>query len=183
MKSTKLTYRLLITVLFVSMTTMAQSTYKTTKGIITFNASTPLENINPTNSKVNGILKDDGAFGVVMLIKEFEFSNKLMQEHFNENYMESEKYPKAYFSGKIKSLNLEELDKSPMEYQVEGKITIHNVTRPLSAVIKLSREQGGIKASSAFTLLTKDFDIKIPKIVFTKIAEEVAVQINLLLEE
>ncbi|MEX0289581.1 MAG: YceI family protein [Flavobacteriaceae bacterium] len=152
--------------------------YKTTKGEIEFNASTPLEDIHAVNKVVNAILKpDNGDFASVLLMKDFKFRRSLMQEHFNENYVESEKYPKAYFTGKIKDFNSEGLSSSPKEFAVDGKLTIHGVTKAFSTKAKLSKGSGGIKLVTNFIVKPEEFKIEVPKLLFKKIAQEVKVDV------
>lgn len=157
--------------------THAQDRWTTRTGEVRINASSPLEDIDATNDRVNAIFRPaDGAFAVVMLISEFQFRRKLMQEHFNENYMESEKFPKATFSGELSG----HADMSPGESRrcpVAGTLTIHGVARERTVEADVSRTASGWQIRSEFTVRTADHDIDIPKIVFRKIAEEVAVSL------
>ena len=158
----------------------AQSAYRTQQGEIQFNASTPLEDIRAVNTQVNAILKpDNGNFATVVLIKDFQFRRGLMQEHFNENYMESESYPKGYFTGKVENFNMDDLTGVPQEYRVTGKLTLHGETRDISPVIQLSKSPDGILLTSGFLVRPEEYGIKVPKIVFTKIAREVTVSVSL----
>ena len=160
----------------------AQEKFKTSSGNVEFYSSTPLEDILASNSNVNAILESgSGKFAVVMLVTEFEFEKKLMQEHFNENYMESDQYPKAYFSGTIEALDLNGLSEDPIELNIEGKINIHDVSRPLKTKVSVTRVDDQIGLVSSFLIRPEDHDIEIPKIVFKKIAQEVEVSVNLLL--
>ena len=152
--------------------------YKTSKGEIEFNASTPLEDIHAVNKVVNAILKpENGDFASVLLMKDFKFRRSLMQEHFNENYVESEKYPKAYFTGKIKGFDSESLGSSPREFAVDGKLTIHGVTKTFSTKAKLSKSAGGIKLVTNFIVKPEEYKIEVPKLLFKKIAQEVKVDV------
>lgn len=158
----------------------AQQRYKTTEGEVNFNASTPLEDIDATNREVNGIIDaETGNFAVVMLIKDFEFDRKLMQEHFNENYMESDKYPKAYFSGTIQGLDITKLNSDYMEMDVAGKLTIHGVSRNITEKVLIRRKGKRIALNSNFIINSEEYQIEVPKILFQKIAREVQVAINL----
>ncbi len=159
-----------------------QERWSTRSGEVRMNASTPLEDIDALNSRVNAILEPgSGGFAVVMLISEFRFPRKLMEEHFNENYMESGRFPKATFSGKIHGLS----GIGPGEEQtcrVSGELTIHGVTRPLETEAVVSRGDGAWTIRSRFTVHTEDHGIEIPRIVFKKIAEDVRVTADFLLE-
>ena len=160
----------------------AQDRWATRTGEVRINASTPLEDIDATNHRVNAIFRPaDGAFAVVMLIPEFQFRRKLMQEHFNENYMESDKFPKATFSGEVSG----HADMAPGESRkcrVAGTLTIHGVARERTVEADVSRTASGWRVQSEFAVRTADHDIDIPKIVFRKIAEEVAVSLQADLE-
>lgn len=158
----------------------AQNAYRTQEGEIRFSASTPLEDIEAVNTLVNAILKpENGEFAALVLIKDFQFRRGLMQEHFNENYMESETYPKGYFTGKVDNFNMGDLTGDPQEYRVSGRLTLHGVTREISPVIQLSKTPDGILLSSGFLVRPEEYGIKVPKIVFTKIAREVIVEVSL----
>ena len=156
----------------------AQGTLRTTSGKIHFNASTPLEDINANNEAVNAILKkENGNFASVLLIKDFSFKKKLMQEHFNENYMDSETYPKAYFSGNIEAFSWDDLPSSKSKYQAKGKLTIHGVTKEVNTEIFLRKNGKGAVMSASFIVRPEDYDIEVPKLLFKKIAQEVEVNV------
>lgn len=158
----------------------AQSKYRTSSGNVHFNASTPLEDIDAENQDVNAILATaDGRFAVVMLVKDFNFPRKLMQEHFNENYMETEIYPKAYFSGVIEDFDLDSVSADEIKKTVKGELTIHGVKRSRSEEIVIRRKGNTIYLESTFIVRPEDHNIEVPKIVFAKIAQEVQVTINL----
>jgi polyisoprenoid-binding protein YceI len=113
-------------------------------------------------------------------MNEFQFEKKLMQEHFNENYVESEKYPKATFSGHI--LNNGEVDyQTPGEYQAQvvGEMTIHGVTREVSTEGTIEVTRNTIKARTKFMLNPEEYDIKIPKVVRNNIAERMEISTEL----
>ena len=161
---------------------VSQSPYKTSDGIIRFNASTPLEDIEAINNKVNAILKEDtGDFAVVLLVKDFQFRRKLMQEHFNENYMESDTYPKAYFKGTIKNLSSVGISASSRQMEIEGELTIHGVTHKVVSTAELKRDKGCIYLGMVFDVRPESYNVKVTKILFKKIAENVAVTLDLIL--
>lgn len=157
---------------------MAQDSYRTNSAQIVFDASTPLEDIHAVNQKVNAILTNEGEFAALLLVTEFNFKKKLMQEHFNENYMESDRFPKAYFKGKIMSFDPESLDDGAATYKLKGELTIHGVTREIETGVSLESADGGISLESEFKIRLEDHDVKIPRILFKKIAEEVDVKVN-----
>ncbi len=158
----------------------AQSRYRTTAGEIRFNASTPLEDIDAVNNKVNAIINaESGDFAVVLLVKDFRFRRKLMQEHFNENFMESADYPKAYFRGKILNFHGSPLSSGPIELRVEGELRIHGVSRRVAMGATLNQSGDIIGMTSEFIVHPEDYKIEVPRILFNKIAEEVKVSVNL----
>ncbi|WP_165200584.1 YceI family protein [Muriicola soli] len=147
-------------------------------GEIQFDASTPLEDIYAINEKVNLILRDDGEIAVLLLVKEFDFKRKLMQEHFNENYVESDKYPKAYFTGKIDSFSLDKLTAESHSFILRGELTLHGVTRPVVTEVSISREEDTLNLRTEFIAKTEDYKIKVPKILFMKVGKEVQVSVS-----
>ncbi len=161
----------------------AQETYRTESGKITFDASTPLEDIFAVNEQVNAALKDNGEIAVLLLVEEFEFKRKLMQEHFNENYIESEKYPKAYFVGNISNYDPEKLSGEPRIFEVKGDLTMHGVTRPITAELTVKRVDESIGMETEFLVRTEDYKIRVPRLLFKKIAEEIRIQVNAVMDK
>lgn len=169
---------LLALTLVTSFSIHAQSRYKIIEPTVNFFAGTPLEDIDANSDKLVGVLdaaKKTFAFRIAM--NTFQFKRELMQEHFNENYLETDKYPNAEFRGIIK----EDFDISkPGEYPVtaEGKFKIHNIEKEYSvpAIIKVTEDS--ISISAVFPVLLKDHDIKIPTVVLMKIAEKADVKVN-----
>lgn len=149
-------------------------------GHIWFYSHTPVEDIEAHNRQAVSILDTlTWDIQINILIKSFEFKIALMQEHFNENYMESTKFPKAAFKGKI--TNFDQIDfKKDGIYPVEviGDITIHGVSKPLSTTSSIEVKNGVITGKSKFLLAPKDFGIVIPSLVEAKIAKEVEVTVE-----
>lgn len=161
---------------------IGQTNLKTSEGTITFNASTPLEDIYAVNNEVNAILRsENGEFASVLLMKDFQFNRALMQEHFNENYVESERYPKAYFTGRITDFKPDNISGSEKEFTVEGKLTIHGETKSFSTVGKLKKLSVGYEMKTAFIIKPEEYNIRVPKLLFKKIAQEVQVEVYFLL--
>lgn len=163
-------------------TVSAQDRYMTRTGHIAFHSATSVENIEADNNKVTSVWDaSNGAIEFAVLIKAFEFEKALMQEHFNENYMESTTYPKAAFKGKLTGITAAQV-KVPGSYDVivEGDLTIHGVAKPLKAkgtvVVDAS---GAVKAISAFGVRPEDHGIKIPGVVRKNIAEEIQVRVSM----
>ena len=153
--------------------------YMTNTGEVSFFSKTPMEDIDAVNKSVSSIINTaTNEVAVQMRITNFVFPNKLMQEHFNENYLESEKYPSATFKGKIKeSVNLT----VPGTYAIEalGSATIHGVTRPIELKGSIVSTGNNLTLSCQFEIKLVDYQIKIPKIVFAKIAEVIKVSSKL----
>lgn len=172
----------LLLLLILTNPALGQERLRTSEGMITFDASSPLEDIVAVNNQVNGILDlQTGEIAVVLLIKDFKFRKKLMQEHFNENYMESERYPKAIFSGKISSFSLENIDNEGQAFPISGELTMHGVTQSLEDTIQLKQNGKDIMCSMNFIVRTEDHKIKVPRILFKKVAQEVNVRAELTL--
>ncbi len=155
--------------------------YFTSSGKASFYSSAPIENIEALNSKVTSLLDtDNGDIVFSMLIKDFVFEKSLMQEHFNENYMESEKYPKATFKGKIVNLADVKFEQDgKYNATIQGDLTIHNVTKTVKVNGTLEVKEGKIFAKAKFPVRVKDHNIDIPKLVFQNIAEVVEVTVDM----
>ncbi|MFU8843851.1 MAG: YceI family protein [Bacteroidales bacterium] len=158
--------------------------YMTKNGHIRFYSETPIETIEAHNRQVNSALDlTSGDFVFRVLMKSFEFEKALMQEHFNENYVESDKFPNAIFNGKV--LNIESLDLTStetFEAEIEGDLTIHGVTRKIKEKGVFTTDGQAITGHSTFIVKPADYDIKIPKAVVNNIAQEIEVTVNVVLE-
>lgn len=135
----------------------------------------PLENIEAINTKAVSMINVSSREIVIRIpISEFQFSNKLMQQHFNENYMESEKYPYATFKGKINEAV--DFDKIGV-YNLSGKgeLNIHGISQDRELTGKLTVGKNSFLLESKFEVMIEDHNIKIPKLVFKKIAEKIEV--------
>ncbi|MGC1389722.1 MAG: YceI family protein [Bacteroidales bacterium] len=153
--------------------------YMTKNGYIGFFSHTIMEDIKGDNNQVVGAL--DISTGEVVfqaLIKSFHFDRALMEEHFNENYMESDKFPKSIFKGKI--INLKEVDFSKngiYNVTVEGDLTIHDVTNKVSTQGTVEVVSGGINANSKFKIVPEDYKITIPGVVKDKFEKSLEVTV------
>ena len=161
-----------------------QSKYLCKNGHIWFFSQTPLEVIEAHNTEVASVLDvATGDIAFQLLIKSFKFERALMEEHFNENYMESSKYPKSEFKGKI--VNLDSIDFSKdgiSRAHVEGKLTIHNKTNEIRQDGTIEVKQGTLHVTAKFTVVPQDYDIDIPGIVRDKIAKSMAVTVDMVYE-
>ena len=154
--------------------------YFTRNGQISFFSKAPLENITAYNNEVTSFLDaQKREFAFVVLIKSFKFRKALMEEHFNENYMESNTFPKANFKGNILDGGNIDFSKDGIYHvTVKGDLTIHGVTKNLEAPGTITISNGLINAVSNFKLQVKDFNIKIPSTVINNIAETVDVSVS-----
>jgi hypothetical protein len=155
----------------------SQKTYKSSNGTITFYSHTPIEDIEAKSEKASSVLNpSNNQIAFLVLNTSFQFSNSLMQEHFNEKYMESEKFPKSSFSGKINEPITWATDG---EYKVTatGKLNVHGVSQDRTIPATITIKQGKVSAKSDFLVKTADHKIEIPKLVWEKIAEEIKVNV------
>lgn len=155
----------------------------TRSGQVKFEASMPaFEEIAGTNSTVSCILDQaTGDFVALALIKSFKFKSPLMEEHFNENYMESSKFPKATFKGKITNFDAKKLSAAKTNYDLEGDLMIHGVTKKIKTKISLTVNGGKITAVSSILIKPQDYNIEIPSLVKGKIAENAKVDMQFVL--
>lgn len=179
MKSTSI---LIFLLLHISFTGFAQSKLFTKNGIISFYSKAPVEDIEATNNKVLAIVdleKNTMEFSV--LIKGFEFEKGLMQEHFNENYLESDKYPKAYFKGVFEEsiTGISSAGNKTYALTINGNLSLHGVTQPLKTQGVITVKDKLIKASSSFAIRLSDYKIKIPSLVANNISKEILVKVNI----
>lgn len=154
-----------------------QQKYSTKTGTIDFEASVPsFEEVKATHENVSAILNTEtGQFASLALVKGFRFKVALMEEHFNENYMESSTYPKAVFKGALQDFSAENISEAFKIFMLKGTITLHGVTQELEAEVQLKKEGNGYQMQTEFVLKPGSFNIEIPKIVSSKIADEVTV--------
>lgn len=156
--------------------------YFTKEGHITFHSETPIEKIEAENYKATSVLDvASGAMEFKVLIKAFEFEKALMQEHFNENYMESDDFPKSVFKGKI--LNMDEVnfaEAGTYTAKVAGELTIHGETKEVETegTIEVGTD-GKVKANAAFIVTPQEFGIKIPDVVAENIAKEIEIKVDI----
>ncbi len=155
----------------------------TKTGNIKFQASMPsYEEVAAESKSVSAVLdQTTGDFASLVLIKGFRFKVALMEEHFNENYIESEKFPKATFKGKIEDFDSSKITNSPKNFTLKGDLTIHGKTKPVSVIVKISKAPNGINAIGTFEAKPEDFDIEIPSLVRKKIADKIKINYNFLL--
>lgn len=154
--------------------------YMTRDGTIRFYSETPVEDIEAVNNQVSTAIDlDKGEIVFSLLMKAFTFEKALMQEHFNEKYVESDKFPKATFKGKIEDAADLELNDAPQEVSIKGALTIHGVTRDITITATLAlTNQKNIVGKAVFDIAPADYDIKIPAAVRDNIAKQIQVTVN-----
>jgi hypothetical protein len=152
----------------------------TKTGTITFEASVPsFEEVKAKNDAVTAILNtENGEIAALALMKGFRFKVALMEEHFNENYIESNKYPKATFKGKIENFDASKLSSTAQEYTVKGKLELHGKSKDLNIKAKLKKNGETINLISDFKVNVDDFDIEIPSVVSKKLSKQVNVSLD-----
>jgi len=168
---------------FVSLQASAQR-FMTKTGTIDFVATGAIEKIEGSNKSVACLLDSKaGSLDVIIQIKSFVFEKQLMQEHFNENYMESDKFPKASFKGSIINMASINMAKDG-EYtaDVVGKLMIHGVTKDVKSTGKVIIKGGKPILKSAFAVLLADYGIEIPGAVKDKISKYVKINLNCALD-
>lgn len=155
----------------------SQDKKSTKTGEITFEASVPsFEEVKATNKGVSCILNTQtGEIAALALVKGFRFKVALMEEHFNENYIESDKYPKAIFKGKIDNFDIIKLTDTSQKYTIKGTLELHGKTKEVSSIASIKKSGDKIIIDTKFSVQPEDFDIKIPSVVSKKVAKTVDV--------
>ncbi len=159
-------------------------TYKSKKegNSIHFLSKSPLEDIDATNKTPLAVFKTETSeiqFGVVMT--QFKFKAALMEEHFNENYVESTKYPQATFKGKVNE-KMDLTKDGENKVTVTGKMTLHGVTKDITTEGTITKKGDDIVVVSSFKIKVADYNIKVPSLYVQNIAEVVDVTVNITLE-
>ena len=169
----------LISLAFLTLQLTAQKVY-TKNGNISFFSKTSLENISADNNQVTAILNQQtGELQFSVLIKAFHFKKALMEEHFNENYMESDKYPKAIFKGTIADMSKVNFAKDgSYPVSVTGDLSIHGVSNKVTVPGSITVKSGIPSSTSSFSIRPADYRISIPKLVKDNIAETINITVN-----
>jgi YceI-like protein len=169
---------LMITLMLVAVTVSAQDKMITKTGKITFEASVPaFEEVKAKNDAVTCVLNPKtGEMATLALMKGFRFKVALMEEHFNENYAESSKYPKSTFKGKIENFDASALTSTAKDYTIKGKLELHGKTNDITITAKIRKTDAGIEIISNFTVNADDYGIAIPSVVKSKVSNKVAVK-------
>ena len=145
--------------------------YLTRQGTLTFDAGSPLEDIRATSNSATAVYDGkDGKLGVQVLMTSFEFRRALMQEHFNENYVESEVYPKAVFKGEFK------------DDRAIGTLDIHGVSQDVNVPATLVKENDAVRLKASFAVTIEDFGVAIPRAVANKIDPQAKITVDCTLQ-
>jgi hypothetical protein len=170
---------LLSLILLLSVTMgFSQSLYICRSGKVGFYSKAPLEDIEANNNNMTSLLNTaSGEIVFTVPIKAFRFDKELMQEHFNEKYMESDKYPEATFKGKITD-KIDFTKDGTYNVTAVGKLKIHGVEKDRTEKGVLTIKGGNITLESQMSVMVKDHKITIPKLLFENIAEKIDVKIN-----
>jgi polyisoprenoid-binding protein YceI len=170
---------ILMALVLAGSTAQAQKIYSTKSGKISFFSNAPLEDITAKTTEVESKLApSNGQVVFTLLVKGFQFENQLMEDHFNENYLESTKFPKSDFKGvitNIKEINFSKDGTYPAN--VKGALTIHGVTKEVTSNGTIEVKGGKVTAKSKFDVKLKDFNIG-GAMVGKKIAENISITVD-----
>jgi len=159
----------------------AQNIFMTKTGKVTFysRANSP-EKVEADNNEVSSVLNiQTGDMVFAILMKSFHFERALMEEHFNENYVESNKFPKSTFKGKVVNISsVNFLKDGAYPVNVEGELTLHGVTKNVSCTGSFTIKAGKINATSKFAVKLKDYNVVIPSLVADKISDAIDITVN-----
>ena len=156
----------------------SQEKYLTTKGHIDFFSHTIAEDIKADNNQVLSIINlEDKEIVIHVLMKSFLFPNSLMQEHFNEDYVESDKFPKSKFTGQITGFN-PNVD-SEQKVVIKGALNLHGKTKQIDVSCMLSLKDESIYVKGSFMIQVEEFNIKIPQSTINNIAKSIKVSFDI----
>lgn len=155
----------------------AGAVYTAEKSEVRFYSHAPVEDIEARSTKLRAAMDlETGALLFILPIQSFEFEKKLMQKHFNKQYLESEKYPEARFEGQFNEAPVPL--KVSGDFGFEGRLTIHGIGQQIKGTARLEQAGEVIHAKSEFKVRLEDYEIKIPRMVIKNIAEIVDVSIS-----
>lgn len=172
--------KLFMLVLFTaSVNAFAQEKFISKNSYISFYSSTPLEDIlGESNEAVSILNAETGEVAFQALMTTFHFKKALMEEHFNENFIESDKYPKSKFNGKIENFNKDMLKSPVTNISVTGQLSVHGVEKTITVPGTLGLENGKLVGTSKFMVVPEDYGIAIPSLVRDKIGKQMEVTVK-----
>ncbi|MCB0635005.1 MAG: YceI family protein [Lewinella sp.] len=161
--------------------TLSAQKFFTREGHISFFSEAALENIEAHNRTATSVIDSEtGRMEFAVLIKGFQFEKALMQEHFNENYLESDQFPKATFKGQLTDAGAVNWSRNgTYPVNVAGFLNIHGVTQEITIPASITVADGSVKGEATFMVTVADYDIEIPSVVREKIAEQIEVTVNM----
>ena len=172
----------IIIILFILTNTFvfAQEKIITKTGTVSFEASIPaVEEVKAKNNSVSCVLSTKtGHIASMALVKSFRFKVALMEEHFNENYIESDKFPKIIFKGIIENFNYENLKSIEETYKIKGTLELHGKSKEIIVIAKIKKLDNITHISSKFFVNVSDFDIEIPSVVSKKVSKKVDINLD-----
>ena len=170
---------IIVALLYLSNISFAQEKIISKSSIVTFEASVPaFEEVKAVNNNATLVLNPvTGEIASLVLMKGFRFKIALMEEHFNENYVESDRFPKAIFKGKIEGLDTSLLTSTPKDFVLNGKLEIHGKSVPVKTIAKISKSASGINLNASFPVNASDFNIAIPSVVKNKVSNKINIQV------
>lgn len=176
--------KILMLLLIINNLSFGQDKLITKTGTINFEASVPsFEEIKAKSNSVSCILNiKTGEIASLVLMKSFKFKIALMEEHFNENYVESDKFPKATFKGKIENFDYTKITTTTTSFTLKGKLELHGKSKDITSVIKIKKGKDGIEMVTNFSVNTDDFDIEIPSVVSKKVSKKVNIALEFVLK-
>lgn len=171
---------LIIAVLFAFNLAASAQNYITKNGKISFFSKTDIENIDAVNNQAVSVLNtENGELAFSVLMNSFLFKKALMQEHFNENYMESNKFPKGSFKGAITDMSKVNLKKDgTYNVTVTGDLSLHGESKKITAPATIQVKGKKIVANSTFKVMLDDYKIAIPKVVENNISKTIEVSVE-----
>ncbi len=169
----------LLACLFSCQLAIAQTKLFSKNAVVSFFSATSVENIDATNNK--GLVvweKISGKMEFSVLMKGFTFKKALMQEHFNENYVESDQFPKASFKGTIENSAAIDLSADKIStLKVTGVLTLHGVAKPVNTIATITVKNGKVSSKTNFSILLSDYNIKIPGVMQNKINKKIDITV------
>lgn len=169
----------MLIMLVASVSAFSQEKFIAKNAYISFYSSTPMEDIlGESNEAVTILNAGTGDVAFQALMTTFHFKRALMEEHFNENYMESTKFPKAKFNGKIEGFSKEMLKNTAAEVKVTGTLSVHGVDKTITVPVKLGLENGKLTGTAKFKVTPEDYGIAIPALVRDKIGKQMEITVK-----
>lgn len=153
--------------------------YFTKNGSISIFSKAPLEDISADNNQVMSVLNTtNGELQFSVLVKSFHFKKALMEEHFNSDYLESDQFPKSSFKGAINDIaRVSFANDGTYNVTVSGDLTMHGITKKISAPGKVIIKEGKITGNASFKILLADYNISIPKLAKDNISPTIAITV------